>query len=116
MKEILNAEITNVSLSMADHGCLTYGLTLKMGATRCIYGGICIGKGYLGADHFEGYAKGMEALMRIMDVIGVSRWEDIKGKYCRVESEGWGTIISKIGNIIEEKWFDQREFFSKEDK
>jgi len=30
-------------------------------------------------------------------------------------SDGWGSIISKIGNIIEDKWFDQRAFFSEED-
>ena len=112
---ILNAKITKVSISMADHGCLTYELTLDMGGTGCVYGGIVIGKGYLGADHFEGYSKGTEALMRIMDVIGVERWEDIEGKYCRVVSDGWGSIISKIGNIIEDKWFDQRAFFSEED-
>ena len=114
MSKIINAKIINVSLSMEDYGCLVYRLTLEMRGAGCVYGGICIGKGYLGADHFEGYARGMEALMRIMDVIGVERWEDIKGKYCRVESDGLGAVISKIGNIIQDKWFDQKEFFSKE--
>jgi len=114
MTEIMNAKITNVSLSMRDHGCLTYGLTLDMGGAGCIYGGICIGHGYLGSDHFDGSAKGLEALMRIMDVVGVERWEDLNGKYCRVVSDGRGSIISKIGNIIEDKWFDQKEFFKNE--
>lgn len=111
MSEIINARITKVTLSMADHGVLTYGLVLDMGGTGCVFGGICIGHGYLDADTFKGSARGMEALMRIMDTIGVDRWEDIEGKYCRVVNDGWGSIISKIGNIIEDKWFDQREFF-----
>jgi hypothetical protein len=69
---------------------------------------------YLGAKDFKGSAKGTEALMRIMDVVGVHRWEDIKGKYIRIVDPGWGGIVDKIGNIIEDKWFSQKEFFGGE--
>ena len=109
--EIVNALIENVSLSMEDHGALCYYLTLKMNGCGCSYGGRVIGKGYLGAKEFQGYEKGTEALMRIMDVVGVHRWEDIKGKYVRVELPGWGGVVDRIGNIIEDKWFSQKEFF-----
>ena len=109
--EIVNALIENVSLSMADHGVLCYYLTLKMNGCGCSYGGRVIGKGYLGAKEFQGYKKGTEALMRIMDVVGVERWEDMKGKYVRVELPGWGGVVDRIGNIIEDKWFSQKEFF-----
>jgi len=109
--EIVNALIENVSLSMEDHGVLCYYLVLKMNGCGCSYGGRVIGKGYLGAKEFQGYEKGTEALMRIMDVVGVHRWEDIKGKYVRVELPGWGGIVDRIGNIIEDKWFSQKEFF-----
>lgn len=111
MSEILNAKITSVSLTMADHCCLTYYLGLDMGGTKCSYGGLCIGHGYLGADEFEGSPYGLEAMMRIMDTVGVDRWEDMKGKYCRVVSDGWGSVVHTIGHIIEDKWFDQRKFF-----
>lgn len=109
--EIVNALIEKVSLSMEDHGVLCYYLTLKMNGMGCNYGGRVIGKGYLGAKDFEGYAKGTEAIMRIMDVVGVHRWEDLKGKYVRVDLPDWGGSVEKIGNIIEDKWFDQKEFF-----
>lgn len=109
--EIVNALIENVSLSMEDHGALCYYLTLRMNGCGCGYGGHVIGKGYLGAKEFQGYEKGTEALMRIMDVVGVHRWEDITGKYVRVELPGWGGIVDRIGNIIEDKWFSQKEFF-----
>lgn len=112
--EILNAKITNVSLSMEDHGCLVYGISVDIAdGTSCVIGGYCIGNGYLGAKEFKGYEKGTEALMRIMDTVGVSRWEDMKGKYIRVKSDGWGSVISCFGNIMKEKWFDQKSFFSK---
>ena len=116
MKEIENAKITNVSLSMRGHGVLTFYLTVEGAGWGCNVGGYVIGKGYLGADTFEGSAKGIEAMMRIMDTVGVDRWEDLAGKYVRIESEGWGGIIHKIGNVIKDKWFDMKEFFSEGNK
>ena len=109
---IENAQIDKVTISMADHGCLTYFLYLTMAKGGCCgYGGYCIGHGYLGSKNFEGSATGLEAMMRIMDTVGVERWEDLEGKYIRVESDGWGSSINKIGNLMEDKWFDQEEFF-----
>lgn len=109
--KIVNALIENVSLSMADHGVLCYYLTLETNSGGCNFGGRVIGKGELGAEEFEGCAKGTEALMRIMDVVGVEKWEDLKGRYVRVELPGWGGVVDRIGNIIEDKWFSHEEFF-----
>lgn len=112
MEMIENARITKVSLSIDDHGCLTFWITLEGGGWGVNVGGYCIGHGYLGADEF--YAEngsGLVAMMRIMDVVGVSRWEDLEGKYVRVKNASWGSIITTIGNIIKDKWFDIDEFF-----
>ena len=109
--EIRNARIKHATLSMADHGCLTYGLALDGGGVGVVYGGICLGHGYLGAKEFKGHSKSIEAMMRIMDVVGVERWEDLTGKYVRFVDPGWGGTVDTIGNIIEDKWFNQREFF-----
>lgn len=114
MNRIMNGKIEFVTLSMRDHGCLTYGLGLKFAGGGCVYGGMVIGHGYLGADKFEGSAKGLEAMMQIMNVVGVNRWEDLEGRYIRVEDPGLGKVVSKIGNIIEDKWFDQKEFFAED--
>lgn len=110
--EIKNAKITKVSLSMADYGCLTFYITLDGGGWGCNYGGYCIGKGYLGAESFQGSEAGLEVLMRIMDTVGVECWEDLKGQYCRVKTEGWGGKILSIGNILKDKWFDIKEFYN----
>lgn len=113
MKEIENAKITKVDLSMADHGILTLQLALEGSGWCTCFGGRVIGKGYLGAKEFVGYEKGTEEIMRIMDVVGVERFNDMKGKYVRVEIDGWGSPVHKIGNIIENKWFDYYEFYGK---
>lgn len=114
--EILNAKITSTSITMADHGCLTFWVTIEGGGSGISIGGYSIGHGYLGADEFHGYGPGLEAMMRIMDVVGVDKWEDLKDKYIRVESNGWGKRITKIGNITSNKWFDIDEFFKSKDK
>ena len=111
---IENALITKVDLSMADHGCLTLAMTLDGGGWGVVYGGYCLGKGYLGADDdfFDGSAAGMEYLMRIMDTVGVERFQDLKGKYVRVATKGWGGSVKIIGNILKEQWFDAETFFT----
>jgi len=112
---IENAKITSVDLSMADHGVFTLSVGLDGGSWGCVYGGYVIGKGYLDASEFEGCKSGVESIMRIMDTIGVERFNDMTGKYVRVAvSDKWGHSIKIIGNIIKDKWFDIDSFF--EDK
>lgn len=108
-----NVKITNTSITMADHGCLTFFITVEGAGMGVSLGGYCIGHGYLGAKEFKAETgAGLVAMMKIMDVLGVEKWEDIKGQYCRIESEGWDSTVHRIGNIITEKWFDFEEFFS----
>lgn len=113
---IENAKITDVDLSMADHGCLTLSMTLEGAGWCVVYGGYCLGNGYLGAKEsdFRGSAAGTEYLMRIMDVVGVEKFQDLKGQYVRVASQGRGSVIKIIGNLISDQWFDAETFF--EDK
>lgn len=110
-----NALIKNVSLSSTDYCCLTLNMDLEGGGWGCSYGGYCLGKIYPNSyekDTYEGSAAGMEAIMRIMDVVGVSRLEDMQGKYVRVATKGWGSIIKIIGNIVSDRWFDYETFFA----
>ena len=111
---IENAQITNVSLSTTNYCCLSLDLTLKAAGWDVVYGGYCLGKVYPDSyekDSYEGSAIGMEAIMRIMDVVGVSRLEDMKGKYIRVATKGLGSTVKIIGNIINNRWFDYDSFF-----
>jgi len=36
----------------------------------------------------------------------------LPGKFIRVKTNGWGSTIDEIGNIIEDKWFNLREFYA----
>lgn len=113
--EIKNAKITSTSLGYEDHGILTFGLCLDIsGGGGVIYGGFAL----------DGYdkekkkrvcdAKSMECITEIMNVVGVKNWEDLKGKYIRIQTNGWGSTIDTIGNLMEDKWFNIREFFGKD--
>ena len=110
--EIKNAIITKTELTMSDHGCLTFWLFVE-GDGFCVgIGGFCIGFGYLDSKEFKADSgMGLVALMRILDVVGVEKWEDLKGKYIRVMLENWGDPVYCIGNLIKNKWFDLKEFF-----
>lgn len=107
-----NAVIRDITLTMADHNSLVFYLELEGSGWGCMYGGYSLGKGSLGAKVFKGYACGVECLMRVMDVVGVSKWEDLKGKYCRVVLPR-DKMITTIGNLIEDKWFDCADYYAK---
>lgn len=114
---IENAKITSVSITMADHGCLCYWIMLEGGGWGCGFGGYAIGNGSLGAKNSEFKAEtgnGLVAIMRIMNVVGVSKWEDLEGKFVRVAipRDFWESSIHVIGNILDDKWFDQKKFFA----
>lgn len=112
--KVENAKITNVDLSMQDYGCLTFKIVLDGSGWGFCYGGYVLAKGFVGADDdfFSGSAKGMESIARIMDVVGCDLFNDMKNKYVRVATKGFGSTVDIIGNIVEEKWFDAKSFFA----
>ena len=107
-----NSLIESADLSMENYGCLDMTLRLS-GQVNVCFGGYALGKGYLGAkdDYWKGSAAGLEYIMRIMDVVGVESFQDLKGKYVRVAHKGLGSSVKIIGNITKEKWFDAESFF-----
>lgn len=68
-------KIINVSLSFADHGCLCAWLSLEGAGWGVGFGGVCLGHGYLGAppSEFTASSKGLVAIMRMVDTVGVER-------------------------------------------
>lgn len=111
-EEILNAKILNVSFGYEDHGILTFSLGLDISGGGCLSFG-----GYVLDDYDKEKkrriptAEGFECLTEIMNTVGVGKWEELKGKYIRVVSRGFGKSITTIGNIMEDKWFNIKKFF-----
>lgn len=114
--EIKNAKVTHVDLSMADHGVICLEMTLKGNGWGVVFGGVVLGQGYVGAKEFNGSAEGMEYIMRIMDTLNSSKFNDMFGKYVRVATKGWGESVKIIGNIMDDKWFDAESFFNDKQK
>lgn len=106
--KIENAQIKSVDLCN-DGGIFSLAMVLKGSGWGVVYGGRVIGKNY--DDEISGSENGIEYILRIMDIVGVSKFNDMNGKYVRVALKGWGESVEIIGNIIENKWFDQKAFF-----
>lgn len=52
----------------------------------------------------------MSVIPEILKVVGVRKWEDLKGKYVRVETNGLGRTVTKMGNLIDDVWLDLDDF------
>lgn len=112
MSEIKNARITKTSLGYEDHRILTFGLDLDLaGGMFTTFGGYELDTYNKTTKKRECHAYSMQLIVEIMKTVGVKKWEDLKGKYIRVVDEGYNTPIRKIGNLMEDKWFDVKEFF-----
>lgn len=110
---IKNAIIESTMLGREDHDILTFFINIRFnGGSHCSVGGYCLDE-YDPANETRVYsAKSMEIISKILEVVGVNTWEELPGKYIRFADDGWGHPIVKIGNIMEDKWIDFKEFFS----
>jgi hypothetical protein len=91
--EIKNAKIQSTFLGIEDHGIFTAMITLDYGESSQGFG-----------NHDLTYRDyGIKYLRKILEVVGVDCWEELKGKHVRVKSDGH---IYSIGHIIEDKWFE----------
>lgn len=109
---IKNARITSTMLGREDHGIMTFMIYIDAGDFSCGVGGFCLDEFNTTTQTRVFRAESMEVISKILDVVGVDKWEDLPGKHIRFEDVGWGSTVTKIGNIITDKWFDMREFFS----
>ncbi len=110
---IKNARIQSTMLGREDHGVMTFMIYIDACDFSCGIGGFCLDEysDDIKARIFR--AESMEVISEILDVVGVDKWEDLPGKYIRFEDNGRGSPITKIGNIINDKWFDMKGFFEK---
>lgn len=109
--EIRNAKITSTMLGREDHGILTFMIFVEFYGAGCGIGGYALDQYDRATENRVFSAKGLEAISKILETVGVDQWEELKGKYIRVKDNGVGSTVDEIGNLMEEKWFNLREFF-----
>ena len=111
--EIKNAKISSTMLGREDHGIMTFMIYIDTCDFDCCIGRYCLDEFNPATQTRVFRSEPMGVLSKILEVVGVDKWEDLPGKYIRFEDNGFGSNVTKIGNIIDEKWLDFREFFGK---
>lgn len=109
---IENARITGTMLGVEDHGIMTCYLFLEFENGCCDFGGYALDTYDKEAEGRVGTAEGMQMIAEILETVGVKSWEELPGEFIRCEHEGWGGKITKIGNIIQDKWLSPEDFFA----
>ena len=110
--ETLNAQIIGTRLGL--HGdILTFNIDLDIqGGFGCSLGGYAMAM--FKGDNIEERPKSTSMIMRILDVVGVDSWEELKGQYVRVNAKHLDDKVTAIGNIMNDEWIDF-DTFGKED-
>ena len=109
MTKIENALIKSTMLGIEDHGCFTAYVFVDGDGWGCGFGGYALDQWYEAKGKRVGTAYGLEFVMCLLEALGVESWEKLPGTICRVETEGPGGKIVRIGHPIKNKWFDPRE-------
>ncbi len=94
--EIKNAKITGTTLGNDDRGP-SFWVTVDYGGAGQGFGGYSLG------GEFTNYV-----IFGILNTVGVSFWEDLKGKPVRVKCSH--DKIESIGHYLEDKWFCPSDF------
>lgn len=105
--EIVNAVLDTAELCIEGHGIFTCLLSFD-------FGGFHQGMGAYGLCHFDkqqdrrvGTAYGCDFIMRVMRVLEVERWADVKGQHVRVRRENG--MVKTFGHFMKDQWFDPTE-------
>ena len=110
--EIKNAKIKDTMLGIEDHGIMTFMLHLDYEGSGQGAGGYSLDTPIKkDGQHWQrvGTAGGMNLVMEIMKVVGVSKWEDLKGKYIRAQADQ--RKVHAIGHFLKDEWLDFGEYF-----
>lgn len=102
----MNGKIIDTMLGIEDHGIMTFMLDINFGNST--------GQGFGGYSLEGGTGKSMKAVRKVLETVGVDKWEDLKGKYIRVRKEQEFGVIDSIGNIVEDRWFSMKEHYASE--
>lgn len=97
--------IKSTTLGYEDHGILSAQLNCEGSGTGTSVGGYCLDEPVERGTSSgrKGTAYGLDHLIKMMETVGVSRWEKLPGQKVIVlyGSEGhWGLVAQGIANIV----------------
>lgn len=106
--EIKNAVITGAVLDIGDRGLLQGWLHLDYGGSGQGFGGyaLYLPKSY---KHHNIQSVAGHFIFRCMEIAGVEKWDQLKGKTIRVRASRTG--VEEIGHIVKDDWFSPSEDF-----
>lgn len=120
MKKIINAQIYKSSLGYNESAVFTFEIYLKgSDGKKYLFGGHCLDTYDKSLGKRVATADGLEFLVKALDVIGVSRWEELPDKYVRIvitDKNIQYVSVSVIGNLMKDKWLDAEAFWEEREK
>lgn len=105
---IENAEIESTILGTESHGIFTCYVMVSGDCWGCGFGGYALDEYDKEAKRRIGTAYGLEFIKCVLETLEVEKWESLKGVPVRVETEGLGGGIRKIGHFRKNRWFDPK--------
>lgn len=110
---IENVRISDAEVFIEDHDILTAFVNLEGSGWGVGFGGYAL-------DEHDRETKGRAHngacglfIRRVLEVVGVRNWSDLKGQNVRADMEGPGGRCLGIGHIYEDRWFYPTEEFKR---
>lgn len=108
--KIENAKITGTMLGYQDHGILTCMINIEGDGWGGGFGGVALDQYDPEKCERVVSARAMGTIPTILKILEKDKWEDLPGTFVRVETEGWGGSIVRIGHLLKDQWFSFRDY------